>query len=74
MIRSEFDVLTGDYKEIELTFDEIANREENEKRIEAIKKAEIQAEVDKAAAKQSAQAKLAALGLTPNEITAIIGV
>ena len=32
------------------------------------------AEADKAAAKASAQAKLAALGLTEDEVTAIIGV
>jgi len=39
---------------------------------EAIKN-RAKAEADKLAAKQSAQAKLAALGLTPDEVTAIIG-
>jgi hypothetical protein len=38
-----------------------------------IKSADEQAEADKVAAKQSAQAKLAALGLTANEVAAIVG-
>ena len=38
-----------------------------------VKAAVEQAEAGKAAAKVSAQAKLAALGLTPDEVTAIIG-
>jgi len=38
-----------------------------------IESADEQIKVDKANAKQSAQAKLAALGLTDDEVTAIIG-
>ena len=39
-----------------------------------IESADEQAKADKLAAKQSAQAKLAALGLSADEVTAIIGV
>lgn len=39
-------------------------------KVDAIK---AKAEADKLAAKQSAQAKLAALGLTPDEVAAIVG-
>ena len=37
------------------------------------RKDELKAEADKEAAKQSAQAKLAALGLTADEVAAIVG-
>ena len=40
---------------------------------ETEKVATVKAEADKLAAKQSAQAKLAALGLTDNEVAAILG-
>ena len=47
------------------------NQEQINLTIEKIKAEELKVEADKLAAKQSAQAKLAALGLTPDEITAI---
>ena len=41
--------------------------------IKVVKANEAKAEADKAAVKQSAQAKLAALGLTADEVAAIVG-
>ena len=41
--------------------------------IKVVKANEAKAEADKAAAKQSAQAKLAALGLTEEEVASILG-
>lgn len=73
MIKSEYDVLTDEYKEIELTVKEIATREAKQKQIDAAKEIAAQAEADKAAAKASAQAKLAALGLTEEEVASILG-
>ena len=59
--------------------DEIIDREMNEEEFTAYKadkveaEARAKAEADKLAAKQSAQAKLAALGLTADEVAAIVG-
>ena len=66
---TNYDVLTGESTIIELTNAEI------ERRLEFSKQRELkeQAEIDKASAKASAQAKLAALGLTANEVAAILG-
>jgi hypothetical protein len=69
MIKSEFDVLTGEYSERDLTSEEVADVKKMEKAHEEIKKAK----ADKAEAKASAQAKLAALGLTADEVAAIVG-
>jgi len=67
------DCSTGITTEVELTAEEVAQREVDAAAY-AVQQAEREAaEAAKADAKLSAQAKLAALGLTPNEITAIIG-
>ncbi len=68
------DCSTGITSEVELTDEEIAQRE-----IDAIadaeKRAQLEAELQAAAtAKQSAQNKLKALGLTDTEILAITGI
>ena len=55
--------------EREATADEILSQ----KNLGKIYEAQLNVEADKAVAKASAQAKLAALGLTPDEVTAIIG-
>lgn len=65
------DCSTGTASEVELTDEEITQRE-----IDAVNYAAMQAERQAAeaariAAKESAQAKLAALGLTPEEIAAL---
>lgn len=60
---------TGEVTERELNVDEIKQQTADEKEYAKAQKVE----ADKLAAKQSAQAKLAALGLTPDEVTAIIG-
>lgn len=73
MIKSEYDVSTDEYKEIELTAKEIATREAKQKQIDDAKVIAAQVEADKAAAKASALAKLAALGLTEDEARAIVG-
>jgi hypothetical protein len=66
------DCSTGIVTEVELTAEEIQQRE-----LEAIAAATAKAEADaraeaEADAKLNAQAKLAALGLTPEEIAALI--
>ncbi len=73
MNRIEIDVITGEQKVVELTAEEAAQAQaqhaqwEAEKaQIEATKQAEV-------AAKQSALTKLAALGLTADEIKALTG-
>lgn len=62
---------TGEQTEVELTADEIAQREADAKAYEADRAAREAAEAAKAAAKASAQAKLAALGLSAEEIAAL---
>ena len=66
---TNYDVLTGEITIIELTNAEI------ERRLEFSKQRELkeQAEIDKASAKVSARSKLAALGLTADEVAAIVG-
>ena len=60
---------TGEVTERELNADEIKQQAIDEKEYAEAQKIE----ANKAEAKASAQAKLAALGLTPDEVTAIIG-
>lgn len=65
------DCSTGEKFELELTAEEIAQREADAA-LAAIERAEREAaEASAAAAKASAEAKLAALGLTAEEIAAI---
>jgi len=70
---TNYDCSTGETTVRFMTDDELkAFEERNAKTEEDRIKAE-QVKADKLAAKQSAQAKLAALGLTADEVTAIIG-
>lgn len=62
---------TGEQTEVELTADEIAQREADAAAYAAQKAEQDAAEAAKAAAKASAEAKLAALGLTAEEISAL---
>ena len=64
-----YDITTGEETIREYTKEEVANVEAEIARLEVIN-AEREAQE---ALKQSAQAKLAALGLTLDEVTAIIG-
>ena len=65
------DCLTGVSEYIDLTDEEILEQQERESQYELISSQQ-QAELEaKAAAKASAEAKLAALGLTPEEIAAL---
>lgn len=67
------DCSTGITTEVELTAEEVAQREVDAA-AHAIEQAEREAvEAAKADAKLSAQAKLAALGLTDDEVKAIVG-
>lgn len=72
-IRTEIDGLTGEAVEIELTPSEIAEVELRE--LDAIAAQEaIEAELAaKAAAKASAMQKLSALGLSDEEVAALLG-
>jgi len=65
------DCSTGVTTEVELTDEEVAQREADAAAFAEIKAAEEAAEAAKAAAKASAEAKLAALGLTADEISAL---
>ena len=60
---------TGEVTERELNADEIKQQVADEKEYAKAQKVE----ADKAEAKASAQAKLAALGLTDDEVAAIVG-
>ena len=58
---------------VELTAEEIAEREAQAAEAQAQRLAEEQAAAEKEAQKQSAKDKLAALGLTESEIQALLG-
>lgn len=63
---------TGEQTEVELTAEEIAQREADAAKAEADRVAREAEEAAKAAAKASAEAKLAALGLTAEEVAALV--
>jgi hypothetical protein len=65
------DCSTGVTTEVELTNEEVAQREADATIFAAQKAAEEAAAAEKATAKASARAKLAALGLTADEIAAL---
>ncbi len=67
----EVDCATGVSTERDMTAEEIANMEAMRAEAEARRIAEEEAAAAKEAAKASAESKLAALGLTPEEIAAI---
>jgi hypothetical protein len=69
----EIDCTTGVQSIIELTDEEIAEREAQAIKIEADRLAAEEVATAKAAAKASAQAKLATLGLTADEVAALLG-
>jgi hypothetical protein len=62
---------TGEQTEVELTAEEIAQRDADAAAFAEQKAAEEAAKAEVEAAKASAQAKLAALGLTAEEIAAL---
>jgi hypothetical protein len=65
------DCSTGVTTEVELTDEEVAQREADAVQAEADRAAREAEEAAKAAAKASGEAKLAALGLTAEEISAL---
>jgi hypothetical protein len=67
------DCSTGITSEVELTAEEIAQREADAAAFAEAKAAEDAAAAAKAAAKQAAQDKLKALGLTDLEVAALVG-
>jgi hypothetical protein len=67
------DCSTGVATEVELTEEELAQREEDRLAFEAAEEARLTAKVEKAALEASAVAKLEELGLTPEEIAALKG-
>ena len=66
------DCSTGVTTEVELTDEEVAQREADAAAFVEIKAAEEAAEAAKVAAKASAESKLAALGLTAEEVAALV--
>lgn len=69
----EIDALTGQVIERDFTEEEKAQRDKDAKEAEKAAKGLAKEEKAKAAAKESALAKLAALGLTEEEAKAIFG-
>jgi hypothetical protein len=67
------DCSTGEATKVELTEEELAQRETDRKAFEKAEKARKAAEAEQAALQASANAKLEALGLTPEEIAALKG-
>ena len=67
------DVKTGAQEYIELTEEELAQRELDSIAAEAAEAERLALETAKAEAKAAAESKLEALGLTPEEIAAITG-
>ena len=67
------DCSTGESTEVELTAEEIAQREADAAAFAAQKAEEEAAKQAAAAAKQAAQDKLKALGLTDLEVAALVG-
>jgi hypothetical protein len=67
------DCATGEATEVELTEEELAQRETDRKAFEKAEKARKAAEAEKAALEASAVAKLEELGLTAEEIAALKG-
>jgi hypothetical protein len=67
------DCSTGIATEVELTEEELAQREEDRLAFEASEEARLAAEAEKAALEASAVAKLEELGLTAEEIAALKG-
>lgn len=63
---------TGEQTEVELTAEEIAQREADAVKAEADRVAKEAEDAAKAAAKASAEAKLSALGLTAEEVAALV--
>jgi hypothetical protein len=67
------DCSTGVATEVELTEEELAQRETDWKAFEKAEKARKAGEAEHAALQASANSKLEALGLTPEEIAALKG-
>ena len=72
---SEFSLTNDDYSTIkwDKLDGEAPTQSEITAAIKIVKENEVKAEADKLAAKQSAQTKLAALGLTEEEVASILG-
>jgi hypothetical protein len=66
------DCATGTQKEIPLSAEELAQREADKLAFEAAEAERLAAEAAKAAAKESAITKLEELGLTEEEISALV--
>jgi hypothetical protein len=67
------DCSTGITTEVELTAEEVAQREVDAQAWAEVEEARVAVEAAKASAKASAESKLKALGLTDAEISALIG-
>jgi len=67
------DCSTGITTEVELTAEEVAQREVDAAAWAEAEEARVAAEAAKASAKASAESKLKALGLTDAEVSALIG-
>jgi hypothetical protein len=72
-MRYEVNATTGEIMQREATAEELAQEAANQAAAAAANAVRLAAEEDAAAAKTSARAKFAALGLTEQEITALIG-
>lgn len=66
------DCATGTYKEVPLSIEEIQERQAEAAEVQALQLAQETAEAARLEALASAQAKLSALGLTEEEIAALL--
>jgi fido (protein-threonine AMPylation protein) len=73
MKKTIYDVKTGEETIVDLTPEEVAEREKAIAQAEAERLAKEQAEAEKQANLESAKAKLTALGLDEAEVQAILG-
>lgn len=71
MFKIIHDVETGEITQVDLTGDELAEFIANEKAAKAVAEKEAKAFAEMQAAKAMADAKLAALGLTSNDLKAL---
>jgi hypothetical protein len=69
--RTDINCTTGEVTEIELTPEEVAQMEKDAADYEALKAERAAAQAAAQATKEAAHAKLAAIGLTPEEIAAL---
>jgi len=73
LINTIYDIKTGVFTTKEVTQLEVANRLESQRKLEAEQQLVFEQELARAEARQAAEAKLLALGLTTDDLKALLG-